>query len=359
MGQKVHPYGFRVGIIRGWLSNWFAEDRVYTEQLLEDIRLRKFIESRQRNAGISRINIDRTANNISITMHTSKPGVVIGRGGRGVDGLRVELEKMAGQKVQVNVEEIKRPELDAQLVAENIAQQIERRISFRRAVGQSMGRTMRMGAGGMRVRCGGRLGGREIAYSEIQSEGCVPLHTLRADIDYGLAEARTTAGRIGVKVWIYKGDILPAPKRPPAGAVAAMEAAAAAEAAASEAEAVAPPAAVVAPPAAVVAPPAAVVAPPAAVVAPPAEAVAPPAEATAPEVEATVPQAEAAGPPAEAPPTQPEPAVAPPQTDTEALTEPESPAPPAEDAAEGTPEDADATQGEVQEAASGADEGQG
>lgn len=226
MGQKVHPYGLRVGIIRGWLSNWYADDRVYTEQLLEDIRLRRFINSRLQNAGISRINIDRTANNITITMHTSKPGVVIGRGGRGVDMLRAELEKMAGQKVQVNVEEIKRPELDAQLVAENIASQIERRISWRRAMKQSIGRTMRMGAQGMRVRCAGRLGGREIAYSETDRspEGRVPLHTLRADVDYGLAEARTTSGRIGVKVWIYKGDIMPEPKQPPVEVEAETEA---------------------------------------------------------------------------------------------------------------------------------------
>ena len=223
MGQKVHPYALRLGIIRGWLSNWFAEDRAYTHQLLEDIRIRKFVGSRLQNAGIARINIERTANNVSVTLHTSKPGVVIGRGGRGVDQLRADVEKLVGQKVQMNVEEIKRPELDAQLVAENIAQQIERRVSFRRAMRQSIGRTMRMGAQGMRVRCAGRLGGREIAYAETDRspEGRVPLHTLRADVDYGVAEAGTTAGRIGVKVWIYKGEILP--ERKPVRAEAEAE----------------------------------------------------------------------------------------------------------------------------------------
>jgi small subunit ribosomal protein S3 len=211
MGQKVHPYGLRLGIIRPWLSSWYAEGDKYTEQLLQDIHLRRFIKSQLQNAAIARIFVERTANNITMTIHTARPGVVIGRGGKGVDLLRQRLEAMTKRKVQVNVEEIKRPELDAQLVAENIASQIERRISFRRAMKQSIQRTMRMGGQGMRVKVGGRLGGAEIAHSEVQRspEGRVPLHTLRADVDYGLAEARTPAGFIGVKVWIYKGQILP------------------------------------------------------------------------------------------------------------------------------------------------------
>ena len=211
MGQKVHPYGLRLGIIRPWLSSWYAEGDKYTEQLLQDIHLRRFIKSQLQNAAIARIFVERTANNITMTIHTARPGVVIGRGGKGVDLLRQRLEAMTKRKVQVNVEEIKRPELDAQLVAENIASQIERRISFRRAMKQSIQRTMRMGGQGMRVRVSGRLGGAEIAHAEVQRspEGRVPLHTLRADVDYGLAEARTPAGFIGVKVWIYKGQILP------------------------------------------------------------------------------------------------------------------------------------------------------
>jgi len=217
MGQKVHPYGFRLGIIRDWQSTWFAENKQYTAQVLEDSKIRRFIKSRLLSGGISRVRIERTANSVTVTIHTAKPGVVIGRGGRGVDQLRAELEKMAGKKTQVNVEEVRRPELDAQLVAENIASQIERRISFRRAVKQAIARSMRMGAEGMRVTCGGRLGGAEIAHSETyrSPEGRVPLHTLRADVDYGLAEARTSYGYIGVKVWIYKGQILPERKEKP------------------------------------------------------------------------------------------------------------------------------------------------
>jgi small subunit ribosomal protein S3 len=346
MGQKVHPYSLRLGIIRGWLSNWYADDKAYTQQLLEDIQIRKFIASRLLNAGIARANIERTANNVTITLHTSKPGVVIGRGGRGVDGLRVDLEKMVGQKVQVNVEEIKRPELDAQLVAENIAQQIERRISFRRAVKQSISRTMRMGAEGMRVRCAGRLGGREIAYSEIDRspEGRVPLHTLRADVDYGLAEARTTAGRIGVKVWIYKGEILPEPKKPPVDAEVKAE---------GEPEVPEPPG----PHAQEAAGPPATQAPE-----PPAQPAVQPQATEAPEPEAAEPPTEAVPPPPAPEAPQPQAAEAPPAPTDEAPA-PEAPEPPAEQkpqpAMEGTPEDADATQGEVPETAPGADEGQG
>jgi small subunit ribosomal protein S3 len=225
MGQKVHPYGFRVGIIRPWLSNWYAQDKEYTDHLLEDVRLRRFIKSQLQNGAISQIFTERTANTLTVTMHTAKPGIVIGRGGRGVDMLRAQLEGLTGKKVQVNVEEIKRPELDAQLVAENIASQIERRISFRRAMKQSIQRTMKMGAQGMKVRCSGRLGGAEIAHFETYKspEGRIPLHTLRADVDYGLAEARTQQGYIGVKVWIYKGDVLPERKPKPQPEAAAQE----------------------------------------------------------------------------------------------------------------------------------------
>ena len=250
MGQKIHPYGLRLGIIRPWLSSWFAEDERYTEQLLEDLEVRRLIKSRLRNAAISKIFIERTANTITVGIHTARPGVVIGRGGRGVDQLRQDLERMTRRKVQVNVEEVKRPELDAQLVAENIANQIERRISFRRAMGQSITRSMRMGALGMRIRVAGRLGGAEIAHSETQRSpgGRVPLHTLRADVDYGLAEAKTQQGYIGVKVWIYKGDILPekpkkeerpapAPAAPAEEEAAPQEDTAAAEAAPAAAEA--------------------------------------------------------------------------------------------------------------------------
>ncbi len=217
MGQKCHPYGLRLGIIRPWLSNWYAGDEKYRDQLLEDIRLRKFIREQLQNAAIAQIFLERTANDITVTIHTARPGVVIGRGGRGVDQLRQRLEKLTRRRVQVNVEEVKKPELDGLLVAESIANQIERRISFRRAMRQAITRTMRAGAQGCRVQVSGRLGGAEIAHSEVQRspEGRVPLHTLRADVSYGLAEARTNYGYIGVKVWIYRGDILPEPKKRP------------------------------------------------------------------------------------------------------------------------------------------------
>lgn len=222
MGQKVHPYGMRLGIIRDWQSTWFSEDD-YREFLLEDVRLRRLIKKEADSAGISRIHIERKANTLAVTIHTAKPGVVIGRGGRGVEKLRQQLEKFTGKRVHVNVEEVKSPELDAQLVAEGIATQIERRVQFRRAMKQAIIRTMRSGAQGIRVAAAGRLGGAEIAHAEVYKspEGRVPLHTFRADVDYGFAEARTGYGRIGIKVWVYKGQIMPAPKKSQERAAAA------------------------------------------------------------------------------------------------------------------------------------------
>jgi small subunit ribosomal protein S3 len=213
MGQKVHPYGLRLGIIRQCKSTWFAEGPRYREQLIADLKIRRFIEDTQQSASVSGIAIERTADTVTVTIRTAKPGIVIGRGGRDVDMLRQRLEKIAGQKVRVNVEEAKEPDLDAALVAQNIARQIERRVSFRRAMRQAVERAVKMGAKGARCTVSGRLQGAEIARTEsIGPEGRVPLHTLRADIDYGLAEAHTGYGHIGVKVWIYKGDILP-PKK--------------------------------------------------------------------------------------------------------------------------------------------------
>lgn len=208
MGQKVYPKGMRVGIIRDWESNWYA-DKNYAELLHEDIKIRKYIKKNLFQAGISGVQIERAANRIKISIHTAKPGIVIGRGGSEVEALRKELERLTGKKVSVNIIEIKKPELDATLVAEGIAAQLVRRVAFRRAMKQAVSRTMRLGAQGIKISCSGRLGGAEIARTEWYSEGKVPLHTLRADIDYGFAEADTTYGKIGVKVWIYKGEILP------------------------------------------------------------------------------------------------------------------------------------------------------
>ena len=210
MGQKVHPYGFRLGIIRKARSRWFAEGEKFREQLLADMAIRKFISDTHRNAGISDILIERSADNISVTVHTAKPGIIIGRGGRDVDMLRQTIERKLGGRVRLNVEETPDPDTNAQLVAENIASQIERRVSHRRAMQQSVERGMRAGAMGMRVIISGRLSGAEIARSEgVGPVGQVPLHTLRADIEYGTAAARTAYGPIGVKVWVYKGEILP------------------------------------------------------------------------------------------------------------------------------------------------------
>jgi small subunit ribosomal protein S3 len=202
----------RIGIIRDWESRWFA-GKDYGALLLEDLKIREFLKKKLKDAAVSHIEIERAANRVSVTIHTAKPGMVIGKGGSEVDALRDQLAKMTGKKVHINIQEIKNPELDAILVAESIAQQLERRVSFRRAMKQAIQRTMRAGAKGIKTVVSGRLGGAEIARTEGYSEGTVPLHTLRADIDYGTAEAHTTYGRIGVKVWIYRGEVLPAKKK--------------------------------------------------------------------------------------------------------------------------------------------------
>lgn len=214
MGQKVHPHGLRVGIIKDWDAKWFANKKNFPDILIEDVKIRETIKKKLYNAGISRIQIERAANRIRINIHTAKPGIVIGKGGSGIEALRQDLEKLTQKTVVINIIEIKAPDLDAQLVAENIAAQLERRISFRRAMKQAMSRTMKAGAKGIKTMVSGRLGGAEIARSERYHEGTIPLQTLRADIDYGFAEAHTTYGRIGVKVWIYKGEVLPRKDQP-------------------------------------------------------------------------------------------------------------------------------------------------
>ena len=221
MGQKVHPTGFRIGIIYDWQSKWFAE-RDYSKFLQEDIRIRGYLEESMKDASVAKVEIERNANVVTVTIHTAKPGIVIGRGGQKVDELRSKLESLTGKRIRVNIQEIRMPELDAQLVARNIADQLERRIAFRRALRQTVSRTMARGAEGCKAMVAGRLGGAEMSRSETTMEGRVPLHTMRADIDYGMAEAHTTFGRIGVKVWIYKGDKLPEAREapdvaPPAG----------------------------------------------------------------------------------------------------------------------------------------------
>lgn len=213
MGQKVNPVGLRIGIIRDWESKWYA-DKDFGSLLMEDVKIRDFLKKKLKEASVSKIEIERAANRVNVTIHTAKPGIVIGKGGAEVEVLRKQLADISGgKKVHINISEIKNPELDAILVAESIAQQLERRVSFRRAMKQAMQRTQRSGAKGIKTSVSGRLGGAEIARQEGYSEGTVPLHTLRADIDYGTAEAHTTYGRIGVKVWIYRGEILPAKKR--------------------------------------------------------------------------------------------------------------------------------------------------
>ena len=208
MGQKVNPKGFRVGVIRDWDSRWYAR-KEYSDYLLEDYQIRKYLKKRLYDSGISRIEIERAAGRVKVNIFTAKPGIVIGRGGAEVESLKKALEKMTGKKVNIYINEVKKPELDAQLVAESVASALERRIAFRRAMKQAVGRTMRMGAGGIKLMCSGRLGGAEIARTEWISDGKVPLHTLRADIDYATAEADTTYGKIGIKCWIYKGEVLP------------------------------------------------------------------------------------------------------------------------------------------------------
>ncbi len=207
MGQKVHPIGFRIGIIRDWESNWYA-DKDYAQRLYEDYQIRRYLKKRLMNAAISRITIDRQADKLRVTLHTGKPGVIIGRGGRGVDDTKADLEKKFAKQVNLVVQEIRQPDLDAQLVAEAIAQQIEKRVAPKRAIRQAIQRSVRVGAKGIKVLVSGRLGGAEMARKEGDKTGKIPLHTLRADIDYGFAEAGTTYGNIGIKVWLYKGDIL-------------------------------------------------------------------------------------------------------------------------------------------------------
>lgn len=214
MGQKVHPVGFRLGVTKVWESNWFAK-RAYGELLHEDIRIRKYIKGKLYHAGISRIEIERAAKRVKINIHTARPGIIIGRKGAEVDKLKAEIEAMTEKQAFVNIIEIRRAELDAQLVAENVALQLERRIAFRRAMKKAVTSSMRLGAKGIRITCAGRLGGAEMARIEWYREGRVPLHTLRADIDYGAARAQTTYGAIGVKVWIFKGEIMPQPVAPP------------------------------------------------------------------------------------------------------------------------------------------------
>jgi len=208
VGQKVHPIGFRLGITKTWESNWFAK-RGYGELLHEDIQIRKFIKEKLFHAGISRIEIERAAKRVKINIHTARPGIIIGRKGTEVDKLKAELENMTKKQIFVNIIEIRRAELDAQLVSENVALQLERRIAFRRAMKKAVTSAMRLGAKGIRITCSGRLGGAEMARTEWYREGRVPLHTLRADIDYGAATSRTTYGAIGVKVWLFKGEIMP------------------------------------------------------------------------------------------------------------------------------------------------------
>ena len=229
MGQKVHPHGFRIGVIKTWDSKWFA-DKNYQKFLLEDIKIREAVKKFLFSAGISRIEIERTGNKMLVIVHTAKPGMVIGRQGSNIELLKGDLKKMTAGNIDINIVEVKQPDMDATLVAESIASQLERRIAFRRAMKQAIGRTMRMGALGIKVQCGGRLGGAEIARSESVREGSIPLHTLRANIDYGTAEAHTTYGRIGVKVWIYKGEVLPKGKQQAQAAQPAKPAAAAKEA---------------------------------------------------------------------------------------------------------------------------------
>ena len=212
MGQKVNPHGLRVGVIKDWDSRWFAKDEVFGDTLVSDYNIRKYLKENLKLAGVPKIEIERNNAGIKVLIHCAKPGMVIGRGGVEIEKLRVKLEKMTGKAVAVNVAEVKQPDLDAQLVAESIAAQLEKRIAFRRAMKQAIGRTMRLGAKGIKITVSGRLGGAEIARSEHYHEGTIPLQTLRADIDYGFAEADTTYGKIGVKVWIYKGEVLPGAK---------------------------------------------------------------------------------------------------------------------------------------------------
>ena len=212
MGQKVHPTGVRVGIIKDWTAKWYADSKDFADYLVEDQKIRKFLKKKLYAAGISDIEIERTAKMIKVNVHAAKPGIIIGKGGAGAESLKAELTKLIGKDININIVEVKTIDTDAQLVAENIAGQLERRISFRRAMKQCMQKAMKSGALGIKTAVSGRLGGADMARTEFYKEGTIPLQTLRADIDYGFAEADTTYGKIGVKVWIYKGEVLPAKK---------------------------------------------------------------------------------------------------------------------------------------------------
>lgn len=213
MGQKVHPVGFRLGVIRSWDSKWYAEKN-YAEWLHEDIKLRDYIRRECASAGVAKVEIERAANKVKISIHTARPGIIIGRKGAGIDNLKKDLTRLSGAEIFLKIEEIRRPDMDAQLVADGVAQKLLRRVAFRRAMKQAVGNAMKLGALGIRICCSGRLGGAEMARREQYLEGRVPLHTLRADIDYGLSEAHTTYGAIGVKVWIFKGEVISDKKHP-------------------------------------------------------------------------------------------------------------------------------------------------
>ena len=214
MGQKVNPHGIRLGIVKDWDARWYA-DQDFAQNLHEDIKIRDYLKNSLQTAGVPRVETERSKNRLKLTIHTAKPGMVIGRGGSGIEQIKEGLKNLTDKRVDINIAEIKQPDLDATLVAENIAAQLERRIAFRRAMKQAVGRTMRLGAKGIKIAVSGRLGGAEIARRESYREGSIPLHTLRADIDYGTAEAHTTYGRIGIKVWIFKGEVLPDKKNQP------------------------------------------------------------------------------------------------------------------------------------------------
>ena len=214
MGQKVNPHGIRLGIVKDWDARWYA-DKDFAQNLHEDIKIRDYLKKSLQTAGVPRVETERSKNRLKLTIHTAKPGMVIGRGGSGIEQIKEGLKNLTEKRVDINIAEIKQPDLDATLVAENIAAQLERRIAFRRAMKQAVGRTMRLGAKGIKIAVSGRLGGAEIARRESYREGSIPLHTLRADIDYGTAEAHTTYGRIGIKGWIFKGEVLPDKKQGP------------------------------------------------------------------------------------------------------------------------------------------------
>ncbi|MBU3180506.1 30S ribosomal protein S3 [Clostridium psychrophilum] len=213
MGQKVHPHGFRVGVINDWSSKWYADKKNFSDNLVEDFKIRKFLKSKLYTAGISKIEIERAAKRVKINIHTAKPGMVIGRGGSGIEVIKLDMKKIVTDKnVLINIVEVKQAENNAQLMAENVGSQLEKRISFRRAMKQTIQRAMRSGVKGVKIACAGRLGGAEIARTENYHEGTIPCQTLRADIDYGFAEANTVYGKIGVKVWVYRGEVLPTKK---------------------------------------------------------------------------------------------------------------------------------------------------